>query len=182
MSGPFSWTFTTGTPTQCPCSIWQNGTPTGAVDAADTSAVNLGVQFQASSSGHITGVRFYKESDNTGTHIGSLWSCHRHAAGDRHVHQRDRVRLAGAGLLHSGAGHGRDDLRGLVPHQHRTLRDYVNGLPSAVTNGPLTALAGGGVYAYGTGNTFPSSTLQLGQLLGRRGVFDPMTAGQANGE
>ena len=33
---------------QCPCSIWQDGTPTGASDAADTSAVNLGVQFQAS--------------------------------------------------------------------------------------------------------------------------------------
>jgi hypothetical protein len=32
------------------------------------------------------------------------------------------------------------------------------GLASAVTNGPLTALAGGGVYAYGSANTFPTST------------------------
>ena len=32
------------------------------------------------------------------------------------------------------------------------------GLASAVTNGPLTALAGGGVYAYGSGNAFPSNT------------------------
>ena len=32
------------------------------------------------------------------------------------------------------------------------------GLASAVTNGPLTALAGGGVYAYGSSNTFPTST------------------------
>ena len=39
-----------------------------------TSAVNLGVQFQAASSGYITGVRFYKEADDTGTHIGSLWT------------------------------------------------------------------------------------------------------------
>ena len=31
------------------------------------------------------------------------------------------------------------------------------GLASAVTNGPLTALAGGGVYAYGSSNAFPSS-------------------------
>jgi Domain of unknown function (DUF4082) len=29
------------------------------------------------------------------------------------------------------------------------------GLASAVTNGPLTALAGGGVYAYGPANAFP---------------------------
>ena len=27
-----------------------------------------------------------------------------------------------------------------------------------MTNGPLTALAGGGVYAYGSANTFPTST------------------------
>ena len=29
MSGPFSWSFTTGAVGQCPCSIWQDGTPTG---------------------------------------------------------------------------------------------------------------------------------------------------------
>ena len=33
-----------------------------------------------------------------------------------------------------------------------------SGLASAVTNGPLTALAGGGVYAYGSSNAFPSNT------------------------
>ena len=59
---------------QCPCSIWQGGTPTGSVDANDPIPSNLGVQFQAISSGYITGVRFYKEADNTGAHTGSLWS------------------------------------------------------------------------------------------------------------
>ena len=33
-----------------------------------------------------------------------------------------------------------------------------NGLSSAVTNGPLTALSGGGVYAYGAANAFPSNS------------------------
>jgi hypothetical protein len=33
-----------------------------------------------------------------------------------------------------------------------------SGLAAAVTNGPLTALSSGGVYAYGPGNVFPSST------------------------
>ena len=37
-------------------------------------------------------------------------------------------------------------------------RSTTQGLASAVTNGPLTALAGGGVYAYGSSNTFPTST------------------------
>src|SRR5258708_688269 len=74
MSSPFSWSFTTGAVAQCPCSIWQNAAPSSAVDSTDASAVNLGVQFQAAGSGFITGVRFYKEVDNTGAHIGSLWS------------------------------------------------------------------------------------------------------------
>ena len=34
----------------------------------------------------------------------------------------------------------------------------LQGLASAVTNGPLTALAGGGVYAYGSANPFPSDS------------------------
>ena len=37
-------------------------------------------------------------------------------------------------------------------------RSTAQGLASAVTNGPLTALAGGGVYAYGSSNTFPTNT------------------------
>ncbi len=61
MSSPFSWSFTTGAVAQCPCSIWQNGTPTGAAESNDPTAQTSGVQFQASSSGFITGVRFYKE-------------------------------------------------------------------------------------------------------------------------
>ena len=44
------------------------------VESNDPNAQTSGVQFQASSSGYITGVRFYKESDNTGAHTGSLWS------------------------------------------------------------------------------------------------------------
>ena len=58
-----------------------------------------------------------------------------------------------------------------------------NGLASAVTNGPLTALAGGGVYAYGSANTFPTNTYNGIQLLGRRGVLDVIGhgAGGADG-
>ena len=40
-----------------------------------------------------------------------------------------------------------------------------------MTNGPLTALAGGGVYAYGASSTFPISTYR-DQLLGQRGLHD----------
>ena len=70
MSGPYSWNFTTAGP-PCPCSIWQDGTPTGAAESNDPNAQTSGVRFQASTSGYITGVRFYKEPDDTGAHIGS---------------------------------------------------------------------------------------------------------------
>ena len=158
MSSPFSWNFTTGAVSQCPCSIWQNGTPTGAADAADTSAVNLGVQFQASSSGRIIGVRFYKESDNTGTHIGSLWS----ATGS----------LLATGTFSNESASGWQELDFSSPVAITAGTTYVvsyhtdtghyaftsGGLSSAVTNGPLTALASGGVYAYGSSNAFPSNS------------------------
>jgi Domain of unknown function (DUF4082)/Bacterial Ig-like domain/Fibronectin type III domain/Bacterial Ig domain len=158
MSSPFSWSFTTGTVAQCPCSIWQNAAPSGAVDANDTSSVNLGIQFQASASGHITGIRFYKESDNTGTHIGSLWT----ASGT----------LLATGTFTNETASGWQELDFSSPVAVTAGTTYVasyftstghyadtqNGLASAVTNGPLTALASGGVYAYGSGNAFPSST------------------------
>ena len=157
MSGPFTWSFTTAGP-QCPCSIWQNGTPSGAVDAADTSAVNLGLKFQSASSGFITGVRFYKEVDNTGTHIGSLWS--------------STGTLLASGTFSNETASGWQELDFSSPVQVTSGTTYVasyftstghyaatsNGLASAFTNGPLTALASGGVYAYGSSNAFPSNS------------------------
>ena len=43
-------------------------------DAGDGSGVELGVKFTSTSSGTITGLRFYKSAANTGTHVGTLWS------------------------------------------------------------------------------------------------------------
>ncbi len=158
MSGPYSWSFTTAAAVQCPCSIWQNAAPSGATDALDTSAVNLGARFQASSDGMISGVRFYKESDNTGTHVGSLWS----ASGT----------LLATGTFGNETASGWQELdfsspvpvtagTTYVASYHTDTGHYADtpsGLGSAVTNGPLTALAKGGVYVYGSGNAFPSNS------------------------
>ena len=157
MSGPFSWSFTTAGP-QCPCSIWQDGTPTGASESNDPNAQTLGVQFQASSSGYITGVRFYKEADDTGAHTGSLWT--------------STGTLLAPGRSPTRPPSGWQELDFSTPVAVTAGTTYVasyftstgypaytaQGLASAVTNGPLTALAGGGVYAYGSSNTFPTST------------------------
>jgi hypothetical protein len=158
MSGPFTWNFTTSAGNQCPCSIWQNAAPTGASDAADTSAVNLGLQFQVASSGTISGIRFYKESDNTGTHTGSLWT----SSGT----------LLATGTFSNETASGWQELdfsspvavtagTTYVASYHTNTGHYAftsNGLASPVTNGPLTALASGGVYAYGSGSVFPSNS------------------------
>ena len=158
MSSPFTWTFTTGAVAQCPCSIWQDAAPAGAVDAADTSPVALGLRFQASSDGTISGVRFYKETDNTGTHTGSLWT----ASGT----------LLATGTFTGESASGWQELDFSTPVPVTAGTTYVAsyhtdaghyaftsaGLSSAVTNGPLTALAAGGVYGYGPDGTFPSNT------------------------
>src|SRR5829696_5880713 len=74
MAQPLAWTFTTGAPGACPCSLWPSSATPATTNVADGSAVELGVKFRSSTSGAITGVRFYKGSQNTGTHTGSLWS------------------------------------------------------------------------------------------------------------
>jgi hypothetical protein len=157
MSGPFSWSFTTGAVAQCPCSIWQDGTPTGSFESNDPNAQTLGVTFKASSDGFITGVRFYKEPDDTGAHTGSLWS--------------STGTLLASGTFTGETASGWQELDFSSPVAVTAGTTYVAsyftstgypaatsaGLASAVTNGPLTALAGGGVYAYGSSNTFPTN-------------------------
>ena len=61
-------------PPDCPCSDWSSSTVPGQVDSGDASAGEYGVRFRSDFDGYITGIRFYKASTNTGTHIGNLWS------------------------------------------------------------------------------------------------------------
>jgi Domain of unknown function (DUF4082)/Bacterial Ig domain len=66
-------TITVATRT-CPCSIWDSNTTPSVLTDPETQAVEVGVKFRAEVNGYISGIRFYKGSQNTGTHIGSLWS------------------------------------------------------------------------------------------------------------
>jgi hypothetical protein len=58
----------------CPCSIWSPLTVPANPSEADAGAYELGVKFRSNTNGYITGVRFYKGAQNTGTHIGNLWT------------------------------------------------------------------------------------------------------------
>ncbi|WZF20529.1 DUF4082 domain-containing protein [Nostoc sp. UHCC 0302] len=73
LAANFTWSFTT-TSTPPAQSIWNSSATPANPSFSDSNAVELGVKFQSDIDGFITGIRFYKGSGNTGTHIGNLWS------------------------------------------------------------------------------------------------------------
>jgi hypothetical protein len=141
----------------------------GTADANDTSAVELGLKFQANVSGSVVGVRFYKGSLNTGTHIGNLWSS-------------SGTLLATATFVNETAS-GWQQVNFTTPVSISANTTYVvsyfapkgeyafdaNYFASAgVTNGPLHALAnsedpgGNGVFHYASSSSFPTQTFNSG--------------------
>ena len=57
-----------------PVSFWPSTAKPGTASDSDTGSVEVGLKFSSSVAGSVTGVRFYKGTRNTGTHIGHLWS------------------------------------------------------------------------------------------------------------
>lgn len=128
------------------------------VTVSDTSPVELGVQFQTANAGTITGIRFYKGPQNTSAHTGNLWS------------STGTLLATAAFANETASGWQQVNFSSAVPITPGTTyvaSYHTNGFYSAnasyfvaaVTNGPLTALAGNnGVYAYGTASTFPKGS------------------------
>ena len=55
-------------------SVWAStGKPDNA-NANDGESIEVGVKIRSDLDGYITGIRFYKGAQNTGTHTGSLWT------------------------------------------------------------------------------------------------------------
>ncbi|WP_415830517.1 DUF4082 domain-containing protein, partial [Gillisia limnaea] len=58
----------------CPCTVFEpTAGPTNQL-WNDGQALQLGMKFRSSVNGFVTGVRFFKQAGNTGTHIGQLYS------------------------------------------------------------------------------------------------------------
>ncbi|WP_457964493.1 DUF4082 domain-containing protein [Arthrobacter sp. D1-29] len=75
MTAPYSWTFTTkAAPAACPCSVFSPAAVPTVANSNDRKAVEVGMKFRSDVAGTVTGVRFFKGSSNTGTHVGHLWS------------------------------------------------------------------------------------------------------------
>ncbi len=58
----------------CPCSIWNPAQSPSVAAEPDPSSVEVGTRFRSNSAGYITGIRFYKSAQNTGAHVGNLWT------------------------------------------------------------------------------------------------------------
>ncbi|MGX7703709.1 DUF4082 domain-containing protein [Methylobacterium sp. Gmos1] len=153
--------LTVSPPGAGPVSLFPSSATPAVANESDTGSVELGVKFQASSAGTVSAIKFYKGSQNTGTHIGTLWSStgqvlatatftNESASGWQTATFSSPVALTPGATYtasyHTNAGY---------------YSSTTNGFASPVTSGPLTAPStGNGVYAYGGSSLFPTSTYQ----------------------
>ncbi len=111
----------------CPCSIWTPAATPGA-QAADPNAVELGVKFTADNDGVITGLRFYKYDQNTGTHVGHLWTIAGTLLGTATFANETASGWQQASFAQPDRHHGEYDLHRVVSHEHGLLRVHPAGL------------------------------------------------------
>lgn len=140
------------------------------VEDDDPAAVELGMRFRSDVAGTVTGVRFYKGVNNTGPHVGSLWTT-------------SGTRLASV-EFDSETASGWQRAAFSTPVAIQPNVTYVvsyhapNGrysttpgvFTSAVNSAPLhapadVATAHNGVYSYGETSTFPTQSWQSASYL-----------------
>jgi hypothetical protein len=166
-TGPASAASNPVTPssTSCTaCTIWASSVTPDTPDEGDSASVELGVKFRADVNGQITGIRFYKATTNTGTHVGSLWT----AAGTRLASATfgpetasgwQQVNFAAPVSITAGTVYVASYF---APFGHYA-GDGGYFASSGVDNPPLHALqdgasGGNGLYRYTTTSAFPNST------------------------
>jgi hypothetical protein len=147
----------------CPCQLFSNNALPFTAATTDASAVEVGVKFRSDVDTNVTGVRFYKGSGNTGTHVGALWN----AAG---------AKLASVTFVGESAT-GWQQAFFATPVQITAGTTYVasyfapngrysvdlNFFATSVDSAPLHALQNGtdganGVYRYGSSSSFPTES------------------------
>ncbi len=153
--GTWSFTTTTEPPSVSAVTIFAANSVPDTPAWNDPNAVQVGVRFSSSVAGSVTGIRFYKGTQNSGTHQGYLWS------------STGTLLATVTFTTESASGWQSATFSKPVAIQpgveyrasyHSTVGWYaisLNGLASAVTNGPLSTPAPGGVYLYGT--NYPSN-------------------------
>jgi methionine-rich copper-binding protein CopC len=164
MNGPLTWSFTTSSQV-VNASLWESSVTPSITSTADPDPIEIGVKFRSDINGYVTGLRFYKGSANTGTHIAHLWD----SSGN----------LLASGTFVNETASGWQQLNFTTPVSITSNTTYVasyyapNGnyasdidyFASAYDNGRLHALASGasggnGVYRYVTGGGYPNSSFR----------------------
>ncbi|TFD79442.1 DUF4082 domain-containing protein [Cryobacterium fucosi] len=138
-------------------SIFSSTSTPAQLSWADPTSVQLGVRFMASTTGTITGIRYFRGPTDTGAHQGTLWS----ATGA----------VLATGTFASATASGWQDLSFATPVPIQAGVEYrasyyatsgtyaidLSGLAASVTNGSLSTIANGGAYSYSTG--FPAQVV-----------------------
>lgn len=146
--------------------LWSNSTIPKTLADTDNQSVELGVKFSSKYTGQVTGVKFYKSAQNTGTHTGTLWDnkgnklatvtfTKETANGWQTAYFPQPVTIA-ANVTYVISYH--------APKGHYSTNNYYFSNNSRL-NGSLTAPAStssspNGVYKYGTTTAFPTETYQ----------------------
>ncbi|HEV8560406.1 MAG TPA: N,N-dimethylformamidase beta subunit family domain-containing protein, partial [Actinophytocola sp.] len=146
------------------CTLWPSTAVPSTPDELDPSSTEVGVKFKADLNGQVNGIRFYKASTNTGTHIGNLWTSsgtklasvtfgNETASGWQQALFSTPVSIT-AGTLYvasyfAPSGHYAGD------------GGYFAGagVDSGLLHAPADGVNGGqGVYRYGSASVFPNNT------------------------
>ena len=150
----------------CPCSLWDGAATPQTTAETDSAPVELGVRFRADVAGQVTGLRFYKGPQNTGTHTGSLWTAGGQLLGrvtfaDETASGWQQADFAAPVPLAAGA----DYVASYHAPQGRYSQDAGYFAAAGVDRPPLHAPRDGesgsnGLYAYGPAPAFPTQTFE----------------------
>jgi hypothetical protein len=161
-----TWSFGTAAAASFYPSLWRPVATPQVASVNDPNSVEVGVKFFSTVAGTITGIRFYKGTQNTGTHIGNLWTAGgqllasatfsgESASGWQQVNFATPVAISAnttyvASYFTSSGFYAKDDGYFLS-----------TGEDAGYLHAPATgAVAGGnGVYSYGASSTFPNQTV-----------------------
>jgi len=165
LASNYTWTFTTAAGGGTTYTVFQSSNTPAVPLANDGTGIELGMRFRSTQDGFINGIRYYKGSGTSGTHIGSLWT-------------NTGTRLAQATFVNETASGWQQVLFSspvaitanvtYVASYFSPSGDYAGTKPyftQNIVNGPLIGLADGtdganGVYRYTTTSAFPTGTFQ----------------------
>jgi hypothetical protein len=160
LSAGGTWTFTTIAPPRtegvCPCTLYPDTVPAGIQSFDDGVPLTLGVRFASDSAGKVTGIRFYKESGNVGTHTGALYT-----AGGQQLASVTFTSESSAGwqtATFSQPVNIAADTEYVAAYRSPTgvYSATPGGLSSGITSGPLRTPSGAGAYTYN--GDYPASS------------------------